>query len=169
VNGSLVDIVGNFPKDAGKAQMTDTLPSFFAPGTFKIIRDPRCANVTPLQGLQTACTNNVITDAEGNILLQNAEPGKRGNLGQGWLTGPGTFRFDLSAAKTVKITETKTLQFRLDAKNVLNHPILGTPDLNINSATFGQFLPTVTPPGAVGTVQNITGSRQFQAQLRMTF
>ncbi len=169
LGGGLVDIVGNFPKDAGNAQMTSTLPSFFAPGTFNVIRDPRCSNVTALQSTQTACTNQVVTDAKGNILLQAAEPGKRGTLGQSWLTGPGTFRFDLSAAKAVKLTETKSLQFRLDAKNVLNHPILGTPDLNINSSTFGQFQPTISPAGAVGGVSNITGARQFQAQVRVMF
>src|SRR5205823_5897509 len=117
----------------------------------------------------TACTNKAIVDAQGHIILQNAAPGRRGTLGQSWLTGPGTFRLDMSASKTLKITESKTLQFRLDAKNLLNHPLLGSPDLNINSATFGQFLPTVSPAGSVGGVQNVTGARQFQAQLRVTF
>jgi hypothetical protein len=51
----------------------------------------------------------------------------------------------------------------------MNKPIFGTPDLNINSATFGQFQPIVNPAGAVGGVQNITGSRQLQAQLRVNF
>jgi hypothetical protein len=167
--GSLVDVVGNFPKNVGNAQMTGSLPSFFAPGQFQIVDDPQCAAVTTLQATKTSCTNKAIADASGHIILQNAQPGKRGNLGQSWVTGPGTFRFDLSAAKTVKISESKSLQFRLDAKSVLNHPILGTPDLNINSATFGQFQPTIAPPGAVGAVQNVTGARQFQAQLRVNF
>jgi hypothetical protein len=62
------------------------------------------------------------------------------------------------------------VQFRLDARNVLNHPILGFPDLNINSPTFGQIPATINPPGsAVTPVQNITGSRQVQAQVRVNF
>lgn len=169
-NGGLVDIVGAFPKDAGKAQMTNGLPAFFAPGTLKVLQDPQCAAVTPLQGARTACTSQAIADAQGNILIQNAAPGKRGNMGQGWLTGPRSFRFDMSAAKTVKISESKNLQFRLDAKNVLNHPILGIPDLNLNSPTFGQIPATTQPPGSsVTPVQNVTGTRQFQAQLRLNF
>jgi hypothetical protein len=168
--GGLVDIAGAFPKDIGKAQMTSTLPVFFAPGTFKIDQDPQCLGVTEAQGTRTACTLQAIKDAQGNTLLQNAQPGKRGNMGQSWVTGPGSFRFDLSAAKNVRLTESKSLQFRLDAKNVLNHPILGVPDLNINSPTFGQIPATINPPGsAVNPVQNITGSRQFQAQLRLNF
>jgi len=166
----LVDIVGKFPKDIGKAQMTGTLAQFFKPGTVIIDKDPQCAGVTTLQQTQTSCTLQSIKDANGNTLIQNAAPGKLGYMGQSWVVGPGSFRFDLSAAKTIKFTESKSLQFRLDAKNVLNHPILGVPDLNINSTTFGQIPATINPPGsAVNPVQNITGSRQFQAQLRLNF
>jgi hypothetical protein len=47
-----------------------------------------------------------------------------GNLGENWIEGPGSFHFDLSASKTVRVDETKSVQFRVDARNVLNHPIL---------------------------------------------
>jgi len=115
--------------------------------------------VTTLQGLQAQCTNNALTDAQGNILLQHAAPGTLGTLGDRWIEGPGSFRFDLGASKTFNIDETKSVQIRVDARNVLNHPILGNPSLNINNAsTFGQI------SGA-----SVTGARQFQGQLRVTF
>jgi hypothetical protein len=159
VNGGRLNIVGDFPKDLGNAKMTNTLPTYFSDNGFLIQRDPGCQSVTTLQGLQGQCTNNALTDAQGNLLLQHAAPGTLGTLGDRWIEGPGSFRFDLGASKTVKIDETKSLQIRIDARNVLNHPILGNPSLSVNNAgTFGQI------GGG-----NVTGARQFQGQLRFTF
>jgi hypothetical protein len=151
-------IVGDFSKDQGAARMTAGLPNYFEAGTFRTITDPQCANVTTLQGTRTACTLGALTDAQGAILLQNAAPGTLGNLGDGWLTGPGSFRFDMSASKTMRINETKSVELRIDARNVLNHPILGNPGLDINSANFGQI-------AAAG----VSGTRNFQALLRFSF
>jgi len=151
------DIVGDFPHQ-GNALMTGTLPVYFAPGTYQTVTDPQCANVTPLQGLQTACSLRAIADKQGHILLQNATPGRLGNLGASWVEGPGQFRFDMSASKTMRITETKSVQFRIDARNLLNKPILGNPNLDINSASFGQIAAT-----------GVTGNRNFQALLRFSF
>jgi hypothetical protein len=157
VGYSRPDIVGDFPQQ-GTAQMTATLPVYFAPGTFQTVTDPQCASVTALQGTRTACTLRAIADAQGNVLVQNSTPGRLGNIGPSWVQGPGNFRFDMSLSKTLKITETKRLQFRADARNVLNHPILGDPTLDINSASFGQVAAT-----------GVTGTRNFQGQLRLSF
>ena len=159
VNGGRLNIVGPFPKDLGNAKMTNTLPTYFSENGFLFQRDPGCLSVTTLQNLRDQCNNNALTDAQGNILLQHAAPGTLGTLGDRWIEGPGSFRFDLGASKTVKIDETKSLQIRIDARNVLNHPILGNPSLGINTAnTFGQI-----------SGNNVTGARQFQGQLRFTF
>jgi hypothetical protein len=64
----------------------------------------------------------------------------------------------MSAIKTVRISETKKIEFRLDARNVLNHPILGNPSLDINSANFGQI-----------AADGVSGTRNFQALLRFSF
>jgi hypothetical protein len=151
-------IVGDFPKNQGKAAMTAALPVYFEPGTYRTVTDPQCASVTTLQGMRTACTLGAITDAQGRSVLQHALPGTLGNLGENWIEGPGRFNFDLSASKTVKIDELKSLQFRIDARNVLNHPILGNPNLNINSPDFGRI-----------PADQVSGARQFQAQLRFSF
>ena len=67
-------------------------------------------------------------------------------------------------SKSVKISETKTMQFRLDALNVLNHPEPSTAAANfitdINNANFG----LITGANAKSTLR-----RQLQAQLRFLF
>jgi hypothetical protein len=151
------NIVGDFPHQS-EAKMTSTLPVYFAPADYRTITDPQCANVTPLQGLQTACTLRAIADAQGRIVLQNAAPGSFGNVGSSWVEGPGSFRFDMSMSKTIRVTESKTVQFRVDARNLLNHPILGNPNLDMNSGSFGQIAAT-----------GVTGNRNFQALLRFSF
>src|SRR4029434_11234145 len=127
--------------------------------TYQIVKDPGCFSLTTLQGLQAQCTNNALADLQGNTILKHAAPGTLGSLGDRWIEGPGSFRFDLGASKTMKIDESKSVQIRIDARNVLNHPILGNPSLNINNGgTFGQI-----------SGNNVTGARQFQGQLRFTF
>jgi hypothetical protein len=97
----------------------------------------------------------------GVIVLQNPKPGTQGNLGQSTFEMPGTFRFDANLSKSFKMTETKSLQLRIDATNVLNHPnpLPISPAISINSTT-----------GDFGYLTNSkTGNRQFQAQLRFNF
>jgi hypothetical protein len=158
VGGNRPDIVGEFGKDLGAAHMTGGLPRFFEEGRFQIVSDPQCDRVTPLGGTQGACSLRAVADSAGNILLQHAEPGTLGNLGRNWLTGPARWGLDMSVGKTVQIDETRSVQVRVDANNVLNKPILGDPDLNMNSANFGQISAT-----------NVGGARRFQAQVRFSF
>jgi len=97
----------------------------------------------------------------GVIVLQNPKPGSQGNLGQSTFEMPGSFRFDANLGKSFKITEKKTLQFRMDAINVLNHPnpLPVAPAISINNAS-----------GDFGYLTNSkVGTRSFQAQLRLTF
>ena len=75
------------------------------------------------------------------------KPGKRGTLGRQMMEMPGTWTFDAALAKMVRISESKNLQIRMDATNILNHPNIGTcgatapfcnPVLNINGTNpFG--------------------------------
>jgi hypothetical protein len=138
--------------------MTDGLPRYFPAGAYRIVSDPQCNSVTALQGTAGACTLRAVADAQGSIVLQHSQPGTLGNLGANWLRGPGRFNFDLSASKTVRIDETKSIQVRVDAHNVLNKPLLGNPNLNMNSADFGQI-----------PASQVFGTRQFQGMLRFSF
>ena len=99
--------------------------------------DPGVANVTTVNTLNTVFNNKAIYDANGNLLLANPDPGKVGNLGLGVIRGPRRFELDANLVKRVRVDEKKTLEFRADIVNILNHPIFANPDTNINSATFG--------------------------------
>jgi hypothetical protein len=95
--------------------------------------------------------------ATGQYLLVNPVPGKQGTAGQTTIEGPGTIRFDANLSKTFQITESKSIQIRFDATNVLNHPNPPDPTFYINSEDFGYL------------VGNKTGNRSFQGQLRLNF
>jgi len=133
---SVPDIVGNFPRD-GKVSWNGNSGSYFG-STFNRVKDPQCASVAPQ--LTALCTLQAVTDSNGNIVLQNPQPGTRGGLGLAALTLPGNWSFDASMSKSVRITESKQLQIRLDSTNVFNHPVPSNPFLNINGNTpFGSI------------------------------
>lgn len=86
-------------------------------------------------------TNQVLQDASGNTLVQNAQPGNLGTMPfyLPGIRGPGMLLFNMSATKSVKISEGKTFTLRADAVNVLNKPQWGNPSLNFNGTTFGRI------------------------------
>jgi hypothetical protein len=146
---------------------------------FVKVDDPGCNAVTDNQnlsnkvnGVQTRCTLNALamvvpagtpdsfTLGDGRtvqIVLQHPEPGKKGNLGNSTVVGLGTWRFDANLGKTFQISESKSLQVRFDAQNVLNHPQPATPNFSI------------TGDDAFGRIQTKTGGRLFQGQMRLNF
>jgi hypothetical protein len=167
------DIAGPWSIGGGQVQWGQNVGgsslggTYFGPvGTYKVVTDPQCAaggilDRTDTMGfnLVTAgqCSLTAIADSSGKIVLQNAQPGKRGTLGQGTITGPGSWSLDGSLSKSFRVTESKQVQIRFDATNVLNHPNLGGVTYNINSASFG----TIAAKG--------DQHRTFQGQLRLTF
>jgi len=159
---------------------------YFDPNKWVKTADPQCGTVTSLQNLNGGavprCTLQAIAkivpagtagavvtarDQLGNptqfgqIVLQNPLPGYRGTLGRNVLRDLPVFRFDANLSKAFKITETKSLQFRADVQNVLNHPQPADPSLTINTAS--------TPWGQIGGNNPKTGTRTFQGQLRLNF
>src|SRR6185295_5549335 len=79
----------------------------------------------------------VVGNQTVQYLLINPQPGKQGNLGLTTVESPGIYRFDANLGKTFRIDEQRSIQVRVDATNVLNHPQIGTPTYSINSANFG--------------------------------
>jgi hypothetical protein len=154
--GGVADIVGSFAS-AGKVQWNGQFGNFFGSNTFSKVPDPQCASVAA--DLRQYCTIQAVTDARtGQIVLQNPKPGNRGTLGRQTIELPGQWDFDAAMSKTVRITEWKSLQVRLDATNILNHPVPNSPALNINTDT------------AFGLIQDKGDQRrQFKAQLRFSF
>jgi hypothetical protein len=165
-NGT-ADVVGPFDIK-GKAAFAEGANSgtYFMGGNLRQIRDPQCGRITTAQGLNTACTLNAVTDGSGQILLQNPLPGNRGTLGFSSLQGPGRWRFDANVAKAVRLSESKTLSFRVDIMNVFNHPepnvstAANSAIMNINTANFGLI---------TGAEAKTNQHRQFQAQMRLNF
>ena len=130
-------------------------------GALTQVRDPQCASVTTQQNLRNSRTIKAAADYKtGQVLLQNAQPGAYPTMGIGSIIGPGRWRFDANLSKAIKLTESKSLQFRLDATDVLNHPEPGTLSLNLTGAAASNF----------GLISGKTTlHRQLQAQLRFNF
>ena len=148
------NMVGNFPKDSGQVTKVSNGVIYF-PG-IKQITDPSISGVSSLNALNGAFSNKAITDANGQLLLVNPATGQNGNLGLKWVEGPPAFGLDMNLIKRVRLTESKELEFRVDAVNVLNHSIFGNPDTNINSLSFGR-------------ITTATGNRRFNIGARLNF
>jgi hypothetical protein len=74
--------------------------------------------------------------------------GTPGNASRRYFHGPGMENFDIALLKSLRLTESKSLQFRLEAFNVFNHAQFFGPqavDGNISSATFGQVVSAMAP------------------------
>ena len=56
--------------------------------------------------------------------------------------GPGIRIFDAVLIKNVTIREGQRLEVRIEAQNVLNHPIFGDPNTSFGSTSFGQITGT---------------------------
>ena len=152
----VADVVGPFNPE-GKVEWEGQFGSYFASGQFVRVDDPQCSAVA--SSLQSFCTLNAVADADtGQIVLQNPTPGNRGTGGRQTIRLPGDWSFDASMSKSVQITESKSLQIRFDATNILNHPVPASPSLDINATNdFGYI-------GSKGNQK-----RDFRGQLRLNF
>ena len=62
--------------------------------------------------------------------------------------GPGISNFDMALHKVTKLTESKSLEFRMETFNTFNHAQFypdGSVDGNVDSATFGHVLKAAAP------------------------
>ena len=79
-----------------------------------------------------------------------------GNIGKNVYSGPGSVTFDAAVSRMFPIHASVNLQFRVDAFNVLNHPVFSNPDTNLTDSNFGK----VTGSG---------GSRALQFAATLSF
>ena len=79
-----------------------------------------------------------------------------GNCQVGSYTGPGLQAVDASVSKSFAVTEHQSVQFRAEAINALNHPILSAPNGTVGSATFG-------------LINSAQGERNLQFALKYMF
>jgi hypothetical protein len=148
------DIVGDFPKSFGKITRLANGITYFD-GLQQVI-DPARAGITSSEQLRDQFSLLAVTDSQGRILLQNAAPGKIGTMGRRWFEGPGRIGLDLNLLKRMRISETKSLELRVDAVNALNHPQFANPGMDINQPSFGR----------IAVAQ---GNRQFTFNARLNF
>jgi hypothetical protein len=105
-------------------------------------------------------------------------PGTFGNLGRNALRGPGFAQVDFSVFKNTKLTESQSIQFRMELFNLFNHANFADPGggLNADMTTGGSLNPTAFFGRSVSTVGNQLGGllgaggpRQIQFSARYIF
>jgi hypothetical protein len=111
--------------------------------------------------------------------FQSPTPGNNGNYRIPYIHGPKFINSDLTLFKSFKMRESKTLQFRAEAFNFLNHPLYGftnvnpflgsgasDPAMSLDYISVGA-LPTNT--STAGIMTNTFGHRIIQLELKLYF
>ncbi len=137
--------------------------TWFTPVT-SLDQSPEVISATNITGLDT-CT--IARPTAGPWALPAC--GHIGNARRNSLRGPHAFFSDMALSKNFSITEKYRAQFRFDAYNVFNHPVLGF------GSTQGN---TCVDCGGGGVISSIeadaspnapNGMRQLQFGFRFTF
>ncbi|MFZ0939278.1 MAG: carboxypeptidase regulatory-like domain-containing protein [Candidatus Sulfotelmatobacter sp.] len=103
----------------------------FAPGNLQLNTNPRSGS-----------------PAFNTALFSLPSLGQIGNAPRRFFDGPGIYNFDMAVQKNVRLSESKSLDFRLEAFNVFNHAqFYGAAAVNgnISSANFGEFVSAAAP------------------------
>jgi hypothetical protein len=95
--------------------------------------------------------------------------GRIGNAKRNSLRGPHAFFSDMSLAKNFAITEKYRAQFRFDAYNVFNHPVLGFSSTQGNTCIDCSGAGQITAIEADASPNAPNGMRQLQFGLRFIF
>jgi hypothetical protein len=64
--------------------------------------------------------------------------GQYGDARRNSIIGPGEVLFDMAMTKLIQLRESRTLELRMSASNVFNHPVYSSIDTVLNSPTFGR-------------------------------
>ena len=91
-----------------------------------------------------------------------------GNLGRNTLIGPKFFDFDTAVGKTTQVKENISLEFRVEAFNLFNHPTFGIPEQYLYSGVDknGNEIPNPTAGQITGTVGS---ARELQFAFKVRF
>ena len=100
----------------------------------------------------------------------------QGDLGRNALVGFGMYQLDLAVRRDFPVGKTRSLQFRMDAFNALNHANFSDPIRFLASPLFGQsnsmlnlMLGTGSPGSGLAPVFQSGGARSLQAAVRFQF
>ena len=169
----------------------DSAGYYFGKNKYMVVTDPQCASLPTTAGafgsssMQTLCSQNLHAlavvdhfDSNGNpvagpVVFQHAAPGTKGNFNPDSVIGFGRWGLDMTAGKNFEIMEGKSLNIRIDAQNVFNHPTpSGSAPTSYNSRNYSESNPsfainTTTTP--FGYLSYKGGHRVFSAKVRLTF
>jgi hypothetical protein len=169
------DLVGDFPWDKVGYWWPDgaSRGNIFQ-NSIKYVNDPQRSLITALDGLNAQSTLFAAADENDNIILQNPLPGTRGNFGFNKIYGLGSWDTDMALSKSISITEGRSFQFRVDVKNIFNHPTPGgsAAPTTPGAVTYYATNPALNLSGAstyVGDLNSKAGQRSFQARIRFDF
>lgn len=128
-------------------------------------------------GVDTRCPQFSVPECQFNAAaFYNPGDGVFGNAGRNILRGPGFAQVDFSVFKNTRITETTSLQFRVEIFNLFNRANFADPSGGLirgdnnsltPSAFFGQS--TATVGNQLGGLLGAGGPRQIQFSARFNF
>ncbi|MFV0388082.1 MAG: carboxypeptidase regulatory-like domain-containing protein [Pyrinomonadaceae bacterium] len=128
-------------------------------------------------GVSTKCPNYNLPNCQFNIdAFSDPGAGVYGNAGRNILRGPGFAQVDFSVFKNTQLTESSSLQLRMEIFNLFNKanfadPSGGLVQGDVNSlqpgAFFGQSISTVG--NQLGGLLGAGGPRQIQLSVRYSF
>jgi hypothetical protein len=139
--------------------------TWFTPLASLSQQSPEVISQTDISGTNDGCA--LARPTSGPFALPAC--GHIGNAGRDWLRGPRAFFSDLSLTKTFNITEKYKAQFRFDAYNVFNHPVLGFSSTQGNTCVDCGGGGKITAIEADASPNAPNGMRQLQFGLRFTF
>ena len=107
---------------------------------------PLNINTNPRNGRPEFNTSALLPEVQG----PNGQPvlGVLGDASRRFFYGPGISNFDMTLAKRLRINESKSLEFRLEAFNVFNHAQFYGPasvDGEVNDPNFGKVISAAAP------------------------
>jgi hypothetical protein len=76
-------------------------------------------------------------------VFYHPDPGTVGALQRRMFSGPWTFNLDMGVQKITKLGEKKSVEFRMEGTNILNHASFTVDDQYIGDATFGKVYSTL--------------------------
>ncbi len=158
--GNQVNIVNPFDFDSGYVDWKPgaTTGDYFG-ALYTSVLDPQCTEgtlVTP--NLRPVCTLRAVVSRadQKKWLFVNAIPGERPNMGGFNFSAPMQWSTDGALSKSVRVTEGKSFQIRIDATNIFNHTQPASYSLTMTNTRLGQ-------------IDSKSGNRKFQARLRFDF
>jgi len=110
--------------------------------------EPLNLNHNPRDGNPDYFNPSAFTSPPDNPAAGNTIENTIGNSGRRPFSGLGINNFDLTLQKNLKLTESKSLEFRVEAFNAFNHAQFYGPSAvqgNIGSGNFGQIVSAAAP------------------------